>query len=35
VYSKKEGNHFIYVSLFFDDMFLIGNNMDEIREVKM
>jgi hypothetical protein len=34
VYSKQVGNHFIYVVLYVDDMLLVGNNMDVIREVK-
>ena len=34
VYSKKAGNHFIYVVLYVDDMLLVGNNMDFIKEVK-
>ena len=34
IYSKEEGGHFIYVALYFDDMLLIGNNMDVIKEVK-
>jgi hypothetical protein len=34
VYSKKVGNHFIYVFLYVDDMLLVGNNMDVIKEVK-
>jgi hypothetical protein len=34
VYSKQVGNHFIYVVLFDDDMLLVGNNMDVIKEVK-
>jgi hypothetical protein len=34
VYSKQVGNHFIYVVLYVDDMFLVGNNMDVIKEVK-
>jgi hypothetical protein len=34
VYSKKVGNNFIYVVLYVDDMFLVGNNMDDIKEVK-
>jgi hypothetical protein len=34
VYSKQVGNHFIYVVLYVDDMLLIGNNMDVIKEVK-
>jgi hypothetical protein len=35
VYSKKEGGHFIYVALYVDDMLLIGNDMNAIKEVKM
>jgi hypothetical protein len=34
VYSKKVDNHFIYVVLYVDDMLLVGNNMDVIKEVK-
>jgi hypothetical protein len=34
VYSKQGGNHFIYVVLYVDDMLLVGNNMDVIKEVK-
>jgi hypothetical protein len=34
VYSKEEGGNFIYVALYVDDMLLIGNNMDTIKEVK-
>jgi hypothetical protein len=34
VCSKKVGNHFIYVVLYDDDMLLVGNNMDVIKEVK-
>ena len=34
IYSKEEGGNFIYVSLYVNDMLLIGNNMDEIEEVK-
>jgi hypothetical protein len=34
VYSKQIGNHFIYVVLYVDDMLLVGNNMDVIKEVK-
>jgi hypothetical protein len=34
VYSKQGGNHFIYVVLYVDDMLLVGNNMDFIKEVK-
>jgi hypothetical protein len=34
VYSKQFGNHFIYVVLYVDDMLLVGNKMDVIKEVK-
>jgi hypothetical protein len=34
IYSKEEGGHFIYVALYVDDMLLIGNNMDAIKEMK-
>jgi hypothetical protein len=34
IYSKEEGGNFIYVALYVDDMLLIGNNMDAIKEVK-
>jgi hypothetical protein len=34
IYSKEEGGCFIYVALYVDDMLLIGNNMDAIKEVK-
>jgi hypothetical protein len=34
IYSKEEGGHFIYVSLYVDDMLLIRNSMDTIKEVK-
>jgi hypothetical protein len=34
VYSKQVGNHFIYAVLYVDDMLLVGNNMDVIKEVK-
>jgi hypothetical protein len=34
IYSKEEGGCFIYVALHADDMLLIGNNMDAIKEVK-
>jgi hypothetical protein len=34
VYSKQVGNHFIYAMLYVDDMLLVGNNMDVIKEVK-
>jgi hypothetical protein len=34
IYSKEEGASFIYVALYVDDMFLVGNNMDTTKEVK-
>ena len=34
IYSKEEDEHFIYVALYVDNMLLIGNNMDAIKEVK-
>jgi hypothetical protein len=34
IYSKEEGRIFIYVALYVDNMMLIGNNMDPIKEVK-
>jgi hypothetical protein len=34
IYSKEEGGHFIYVALYIDNMLLIGNNMNAIKEVK-
>jgi hypothetical protein len=34
IYSEQVGNHFIYVVLYVDDMLLVGNNMDVIKEVK-
>ena len=34
VYSKKVDDHSIYVVLYFNDMLLVGNNMDLIKEVK-
>jgi hypothetical protein len=34
IYSKEEGKNFIYVALYVDDMLLIGNNMNAIKEVK-
>jgi hypothetical protein len=33
-YSKQVGNHFIYVVLDVNDMLLVENNMDVIKEVK-
>ena len=33
VYSKQVGDHFIDIVLFVDDMLLIGNNKDVIKEV--
>ena len=34
VYSKHIGDHFINIVLYVDDMLLIGNNKDVIKEVK-
>jgi hypothetical protein len=34
VYSKLVGDCFVYVVLYVDDMFLIGNNKEIIKEVK-
>jgi hypothetical protein len=34
IYSKEEGGCFIYVALYVENMLLIGNNMDAIKEVK-
>jgi hypothetical protein len=34
IYSKEEGGHFIYVYLYIDEMLLIGNNMEIIKELK-
>jgi hypothetical protein len=34
LYSKEESGRFIYVYLYVNDMLLIGNNMDAIKEVK-
>ena len=34
IYSKEEGGNFIYVELCVDDMLLIRNSMDAIKEVK-
>jgi hypothetical protein len=34
VYSKLVGDHFIYVVLYVDDMLLIGNNKEIIKDVK-
>ena len=34
IYSKEQGGCFIYVALYVDDMLLIGNIMDAIKEVK-
>jgi hypothetical protein len=34
IYYKEEGGHFIYVALYANDMFLIGNIMEAIKEVK-
>jgi len=34
VYSKQVGDHFINIVMYVDDMLLIGNNKDVIKEVK-
>ena len=34
VYSKHIGDHFINIVLYVDDMLLIGNNKDIIKEVR-
>jgi hypothetical protein len=34
VYFKLVGHYFIYVVLYVDDMLLIGNNKEIIKEVK-
>jgi hypothetical protein len=33
LYSKQFGNHLIYVVLYVDDMLLVGNNLDFIKEI--
>ena len=35
VYYKQVSEHFIYVVLYVDDMLLVGNNMEVIKEVKL
>ena len=35
MYYKQVGEHFIYVVLYIDDMLLVGNNVEVIKEVKM
>ena len=35
VYYKHVGEHFIYVVLYVDDMLLVGNNMEVIKEMKI
>ena len=35
VYYKQVGENFIYVVLYVNDMLLVGNNMEAIKEVKM
>ena len=32
---KKVGEHLIYVVLYVNDMLLVGNNMEVMKEVKM
>ena len=35
VYNNQVGENFIYVVLYDDDMFFVGNNMEVINEVKL
>ena len=35
VYYKQVGEHFIYAVLYVDEMLLVENNMEVIKEVKM
>ena len=35
VYYKQVGEYFIYIVLYVNDMLLVGNNMEVIKEVKM
>ena len=35
VYYKQVGEHFFYVVLYVDDMLLVGNNMEVIKEMKL
>ena len=35
VYGNKVGGHFIYVVFYVDNMLLVTNNMDLIKEVKL
>jgi hypothetical protein len=35
IYSTEEGGRFIYVTLYVDEILLIGNNMNTIKEVKI
>ena len=35
VYCKKFGENFVYVVFYVDDMLLVGNNMEFIKEVKL
>ena len=34
VYYKHVGEHFIYVLMYVDDMLLVGNKMEVIKDVK-
>jgi hypothetical protein len=34
IYSKEEGGNFIYISLYIDDLLLIGNIIETKKEVK-
>ena len=35
MYSKKVSDHIIYMVLYVDNMLLVGNNMDLVKEVKL
>ena len=35
VYRNKFNDHFIYVVMYVDNMSLVGNNMDLIKEMKL
>lgn len=34
MYSKQVGDHFVYMVLYVDDMLLIGNNKEIIKDIK-
>ena len=35
MYGNKFGDHFVYIVVYVKDMFLVRNNMDLIKEVKL